>query len=110
MNLFILTSNDWAQIVLYFAALFACVKPLGAYMAQLYSGQRTFISPLLGWLERLLYKISGIDAKQEMDWKQYSFALIGFTFVSFIGIYIILRMQGVLGLNPANMSGVTPDL
>lgn len=110
MNLSILTSNDWAQIALFFAALFLCVKPLGAYMAHVYSGERTFMSPLLSWLERLLYKVSGIDEKQEMDWKQYSFALIGFTFVNFIGLYLILRLQGILGLNPASMAAVTPDL
>lgn len=110
MNLSILTRADWAQLVLFMVVLFTCVKPLGTYMARVYSGESTFLLPLLGWLENLLFKVSGIDEKQEMDWKQYSFSLIGFSFVNLIGLYTLLRLQGLLGLNPANMAANSPDL
>ncbi|HEU5048519.1 MAG TPA: potassium-transporting ATPase subunit KdpA [Rickettsiales bacterium] len=110
MNLFILTANDWVQIALYFAVLFASVKPLGGYMARVYSGERTLLSMPLSWLERLLYRVSSIDEQADMSWKQYAFALIGFSVVSFVGLYAILRLQGMVGLNPSHMAGVSPDL
>ncbi len=110
MNITILSGNDWVQLLLYFAVLFACVKPLGSYMARVYGGEQTFASKALSWLERGIYKVSGIDAEEEMNWKQYSLAMLGFTIVSFIGLYLILRVQAMLPLNPASMIAVTPDL
>lgn len=110
MNFSIISTNSWLQLLVYFIVLLICIKPLGTYMAHIYEGRRTFISPLLGGLERMFYRISGIDSHHEMSWKSYSFAMILFSFVSFLGLYLILRLQGILGFNPAHMENTTPDL
>ena len=110
MSFALIPPNGWLQLLLYFAVLFACVKPLGAYMAAVYSGEKTFMSPILGWLERGFYKLSGIDPAQEMDWKQYAIAVIGFSFLGFLGLYALLRLQNILPLNPAAFAAMSPDL
>lgn len=110
MNFAIISGNSWLQLLLYFAVLFALVKPLGGYMARVYEGERTFLSPILGWLERGFYRLSGIEPAEEMNWKRYSFAMIAFSTVSFCCLYALLRLQGMLGGNPAAMGGITPDL
>lgn len=110
MNFALITANGWLQLFIYFGVLFALVKPLGGYMANVYEGKRTFLSPIFGWVERGFYKISGIDPDEEMGWKSYSLAMIIFSFLSFLGLYAILRLQGGLGFNPANMAGISPDL
>jgi K+-transporting ATPase ATPase A chain len=110
MNLALPDANGWLQIALYFAVLFACVKPLGVFMSHVYSGQRQLFSSVLGWLERLCYACSGIKPEEEMDWKQYSGAVIGFSVISLLGLYALLRLQGFLGLNPAGMANISPDL
>ncbi len=110
MNLAYPDLNGWLQILLYFVVLLALVKPLGLFMAKVYSGEKHFFSVLLGWLERCFYKISGIDAKAEMNWKQYSGAVMGFSLLSMIGLYALLRMQAWLGLNPMAQPNLTPDL
>lgn len=105
-----ITANGWLQLFIYFGVLLALVKPLGSYMALVYEGKRTFLSPIVGWLERGFYKVSGINPEEEMGWRSYSLAMIIFSFFSFLGLYAILRLQGGLGFNPANMAGTTPDL
>jgi K+-transporting ATPase ATPase A chain len=110
MNLANLSANGWLQIVLYFVVLFTLVKPLGLFMAKVYEGEKHLFSASLGWMERGFYRICGIDAKEEMDWKNYAGALIGFSLISMLGLYALLRMQGMLGLNPAGMAGTSPDL
>lgn len=110
MSIFLISGNSWLQLLLYFVVLFALAKPLGVFMAKVYEGERTFLTPVLGWLERLLYKCSGIDPDEEMDWKRYSFAIIVFSMVSFLGLYTLLRLQDSFGLNPANVAGATSDL
>jgi K+-transporting ATPase ATPase A chain len=101
---------EWAQLALFFIVLFACVVPLGHYMAKIYSGERTFMSPLLGWLESLLYKLSGIKPKEEMGWKAYALNVIVFSSVSFLALYALLRLQTILPLNPAGMTEVSDHL
>ena len=110
MNLGMITGNGWLQLLFYFAVLVVCVKPLGLFMARVYSGERTFLTPLLGWLERGCYRLAGIDAEQDMSWQHYAKAMLGFSVVSFLGLYGLLRLQNMLGLNPAAMTAVTPDL
>jgi K+-transporting ATPase ATPase A chain len=110
MNFALISGNSWLQLLVYFMVLFALVKPLGGYMARVYEGERTFLSPLLGWLERGLYRLSGIDPAEEMNWQRYSFAIIAFSIVSFCGLYALLRVQDMLGGNPAAMARTTPDL
>jgi len=110
MNLAYPDVNGWLQILLYFVVLLALVKPLGLYMAKVYSGEKHLFSMLLGWLERCFYKLSGIDAKEEMGWQQYSGAVMGFSLLSMIGLYAMLRMQTWLGFNPMAQPNLSPDL
>src|SRR5262249_46386704 len=100
--------NGWMQLIVYFAVLFACVKPLGSYMAEVYMGERTLLSPLLSGLERLIYRVCGVTAEQEMTWREYAAAMLTFSVIGFAGLYAILRLQGLPWLNPAQMGGVSP--
>lgn len=102
--------NNWAQLALYFVVLLLVVKPLGLYMAKVYSGERTFLSWLLAPLERFCYACLGVDAAEEADWRRYARDMLVFSAVSFLGLYALLRLQGALPLNPAAMAGVSPDL
>ncbi|GJE51951.1 Potassium-transporting ATPase potassium-binding subunit [Methylobacterium tardum] len=102
--------NGWIQIALYCAVVLALVKPLGSYMTRVFTGERTFLSPVLGPVERGLYRVSGIDDRQEQHWLAYTGAVILFHVLGFAVLYAILRLQAVLPLNPADQSAVAPDL
>jgi potassium-transporting ATPase potassium-binding subunit len=102
--------NGWIQIALYCAVVLALVKPLGSYMTRVFNGERTFLSPVLGPVERGLYRVSGIDDRQEQHWLAYTGAVILFHVLGFAVLYAILRLQAVLPLNPADQSAVAPDL
>jgi K+-transporting ATPase ATPase A chain len=105
-----MTIFSWLQIGLYLLILLLLVKPLGAYMAHVYQGERTFLSPVVGPIERLVYRILGMHADEEMDWKKYSVALLFFILVGIISLYALQRLQSVLPLNPQNLGAVQPDL
>lgn len=105
-----MTINSIVQIALYFTILILIVKPLGLYMAHVYQGDSTILSRPLRPVERLLYRLFGIDPESEMDWKAYTVALLVFSLVSFIALYLLLRLQGLLPLNPQNQGGMIPDL
>src|SRR6476620_3649933 len=105
-----MTLNGWIQIAIYFAVLTALVVPLGRYMAQVFEGERTFLTPVLGPVERGLYRISGIDETREQHWITYTVAMLLFNAAGFALLYALLRLQAVLPLNPAGMSAVSPDL
>ena len=98
------------QVVIYVAIIVASAKPLGTYLANLYEGRRTFLHPLLGRAEQRVYRVSGIDAEREQDWKQYAVALLGFNLVGFLLLYSLLRLQGWLPLNPEGLPGLKPGL
>ena len=102
--------NNWPQIIFYFAVLFALVKPLGLYMAKVYQGEKTFMSPVLGRLEKGIYKVCFLDPNEEMGWKAYAVHVMVFTTVTMLALYAILRLQTHLPLNPAAMAEVAPDL
>ena len=106
MSFNFLTINAALQIGFYFAVLFACAKPLGLYMAKVYSGDVKFLRNI----ETFFYKISGIDPTQEMNWKSYALSIILFSFGGFILLYALLRFQDVLPLNPENLPAISPDL
>jgi K+-transporting ATPase ATPase A chain len=97
------------QIVLYLAVLVALAKPLGAFMAKVYQGERTFLSPLFAPLERGIYRLAGVDPTAESSWKRYTFGLLLFNLVGFIFVYLLQRLQGVLPLNPQGFGAITPD-
>ncbi len=105
-----MTINGWIQIALYCAIVIALVKPLGLYMTRVFSGERTFLSPVLRPVERGLYAMAGIDETHEQHWLSYLVAMIFLHVGGFLLLYAILRLQGALPFNPAGQSGVAPDL
>ena len=104
-----MTLNGWLQLILYFVVLIALVKPLGAYMARVYEGQSTRLGRVLGPIERLIYRLSGVRAEHEMNWKTYALALLLFNLAGLIVVYVLQRVQGVLPLNPQGFGAVSPD-
>jgi K+-transporting ATPase ATPase A chain len=104
-----MTAIGLLQIIAYVVVLLVLVKPLGSFMASLYDGERTFLAPLLGPLERLVYRVAGVDPAQEHDWKKYALALLAFNFAGFLAVYLLQRLQGVLPLNPQDFAAVAPD-
>lgn len=104
-----MTTNGLLQLALYFGVLLACVKPLGLYMARVYTGSRTVFDRIIGPLERLLYRVCGIDRTAEMTWRQYSVAVLVLSCVSFVTVYVLQRSQQWLPLNPESLSAVSPD-
>lgn len=105
-----MTTNGWIQIALFCAIVLALVKPLGFYMTRVFGGERTLLSPVLGPVERGLYRVSGIDARHEQTWLGYAGALVVFHVLGFLLLYAILRLQALLPLNPAGQGEVAPDL
>ncbi|MFN8433749.1 MAG: potassium-transporting ATPase subunit KdpA [Anaerolineales bacterium] len=101
--------NIWLQLILYFGILLLLTKPLGAYMAKVYQGERLFLDPVLGPIERFLYRLSGIDPRSEMPWKTYAIAMLVFNIFGVIAVYLLQRLQGILPLNPQALGAVTPD-
>jgi len=100
--------NAVIQIGLYVIMLALLTKPLGAYMARVYQGERTFADPVLRPVERLIYRLTGVDETREMPWTVYTIALIAFSFVSFLLLFLFQRVQHGLPLNPADMVNVPP--
>ncbi|MBN1659970.1 MAG: potassium-transporting ATPase subunit KdpA [Anaerolineae bacterium] len=103
-----MTSFGWLQIGLYLALLLLLVKPLGAYMARVYQGERTLLDPLLRPIERLIYRAAGVREEDEMDWKTYAVATLLFNVLGLLTVYALQRLQGVLPLNPQGCGGVAP--
>jgi len=97
-----------AQIVLYLLVLLILVKPLGTYMARVYSGEHTPLDRLLRPVERLLYRLAGVNPQQEMDWKIYALAMLLFNGLGFLALYLILRLQSLLPFNPERFAGLEP--
>ncbi|MCJ7563302.1 MAG: potassium-transporting ATPase subunit KdpA [Candidatus Aminicenantes bacterium] len=106
MNLY-----GWIQLALYILVLLLLTKPVGLYLIRvLDAGGRTFLDPALRPVERLLYRLLGLDPKKEQDWKQYTLSLLAFSFAGLLFTYAILRLQHVLPLNPQGFGPVSPDL
>lgn len=105
-----MTINAWIQLSLYLAVLLAAVKPLGLYMARVYEGQPCGLDRVLGWLERGIYRMAGIDPQHEMSWRRYAESILLFNAVGLLSLYGLLRLQGSLPLNPQGFTGITPDL
>ena len=107
------------QILVFFAVIVAITKPIGTFMYRVFEGQRTLLHPVLGWLERLIYRVSGIREDEEQTWVRYAASLISLSIFSFLFVYLIQRLQGFLPLNPMHFSTsqaptgatpMTPDL
>ncbi|MER8489024.1 potassium-transporting ATPase subunit KdpA [Mesorhizobium australicum] len=105
-----MTLNGWIQILVFCGILVLLVKPLGFYMHRVFNGDRTPLSPILGPLERGLYRICGTSEREEQHWTTYAVALLLFNLAGFLVLYILQRLQGSLPYNPAGMSAVDPAL
>ena len=105
-----MTANGWFQIGLYLLAIFLVTKPLGIFMTRVFSREKTFLDPVLRPIERLIYRLCGIDEKHEMRWTEYGAAMLLFSGVSLILLYLMERMQQWLPLNPQHFANVAPDL
>ncbi len=105
-----MTANGWLQIGLFFVVLLAVTKPLGVFMARVFAGEKTFLDPVLRPLERLLYRVCGVDEKSEMDWKEYTVAMLLFSGVSMALLYGLERVQQWLPWNPQHFPSVPAAL
>ncbi len=105
-----MTANGWFQIGLYLLAIFLVTKPLGAFMARVFGREKTFLDPALRPVERLVYRLCGVDEKQEMRWTEYGAAMLLFSGVSLIFLYLMERVQRWLPLNPQHFANVPGDL
>ena len=105
-----MTANGWIQIALFCVIVIALVRPLGGYMTRIFNGERTFLSPVLGPIERGIYRICGVDEKEEQHWVTYTVAMLVFSLAGFVVLYALQRLQGVLPFNPAGQDNVEPTL
>jgi K+-transporting ATPase ATPase A chain len=105
-----MTIIGWLQILIFLAVILALTKPIGVYMFRIFEGDRQPLPRLFGPVERGLYKLCGVDPKQQQDWKRYTLALLLFSVIPLLVTYAIERLQGVLPLNPQNLGAVGPDL
>jgi K+-transporting ATPase ATPase A chain len=105
-----MSANGWLQFGLFSLILLVSVRPVGSYLARVMEGERTWLDPVLRPIERLIYRLSGVEAAHEMNWREYAFAVLGFSAVSLLLTYLIERVQAHLPLNPQHIAGVGPDL
>jgi potassium-transporting ATPase potassium-binding subunit len=106
-----MNSSGWIQLILYVGALLAITKPLGLYLCKVLDSEgRTFLDPVFKPMERLTYKLTGVDPRKEQDWKGYAMAMLLFSLVSMVFTYAILRLQAVLPLNPQKLPGLSEHL
>src|ERR1700738_2102822 len=105
-----MTTNGWFQILFFFALVLVCAQPLGVYMARVFERERTFADPFFRPIERLIYRVTGIDESHEMRWTEYSIVMLIFSLVTLLVTYAIERLQHFLPLNPQHLANVAPDL
>jgi K+-transporting ATPase ATPase A chain len=105
-----MSANGWLQFVLFSLILLASVRPVGIYLARVLEGERTWLDPILRPIERLIYKLSGVHWDKEMNWREYAFAVLGFSAVSMLMTYGVERLQNFLPWNPQGFAAVGPDL
>ena len=105
-----MTLVGWAQIALVLALVLACAIPLSKFIADVYAGERTFLSPVIGPVERGFYRLAGVDPAREQDWFAYTIAMLVFSIAGFLSLYAIQRLQNFLPLNPRGFDAVPPDL
>src|SRR5580698_2054480 len=105
-----MTANGWFQIFFFFALVLLCAKPLGIYMARVFERERTWADHIFRPVERLVYRLAGIDETHEMAWTEYAVVMLLFSLVTLIATYAIERLQNFLPLNPQHFAGVPSDL
>jgi K+-transporting ATPase ATPase A chain len=105
-----MTAIGWTQIALFFVAVLALTRPIGAYMFRVFEGTRQPLPSVLGRAERFLYRLCGVDPAREQAWPVYAFSLLAFSLFGLLGTYAIERLQHVLPLNPEHLGPVEPAL
>src|SRR5579875_1515152 len=105
-----MTLNGWLQIVVFITAVLLLAKPMGTYMTAVFTGRRTWLDPVLAPCERLLYRLTSVDASQEMRWTEYAVAMLVFSAATLGLTYLVERLQHLLPLNPQHLPGVEPAL
>jgi K+-transporting ATPase ATPase A chain len=103
-----MTANGWFQILLFLLLIFLVAKPMGIFMARVFSREKTFMDPVLRPIERLLYRVTAVDENHEMRWTEYAISMLLFSMASMVLLYLIQRLQGYLPFNPQKFAGVTP--
>ena len=101
-----MTATGWLQILLFLLLILLVTKPMGVFMTQVFNREHTFLDPVLRPIERLIYKLTRVDAEGEMRWTEYAVSVLLFSAVSMLVLYLIQRMQGVLPFNPQHLPGV----
>ena len=104
-----MNTNNFIQSIIYLTALVLLVKPLGIYMARIYEGKPTGLNVWFGWLERWIYRLSGVRPERGMSWKAYALALMLFNILGIVVVYALQRLQAFLPFNPMAMPPVSPD-
>lgn len=105
-----MTAIGWLQAIIFFLLVLAVTKPLGAYMARVFAGERTWLSPIFAPLERVIYRLCGVRADEEMTWYVYALSMLAFSLVGLAYLYVLLRTQKWLPFNPQHIDNMTPDL
>src|SRR5277367_1072417 len=105
-----MTINGWMQIALFLALILAITEPLGVFMTKVFGGERTFLDPVLRPVERLLYRVTGVDEKHEMRWTEYAFTMLLFSGASMLLLYLIERVQQFLPWNPQKFGALPQAL
>jgi len=103
-----MTANGWLQILLFLALILLVTKPLGVYMARVFNREKTFLDPVLRPIERLLHRVTRVDESHEMRWTEYAIAMLLFSMVSMLVLYLMERLQGYLPFNPQKFGAVAP--
>src|SRR3954451_18821597 len=101
-----MTFNGWLQIALFCAVVTLLVKPFGLYMTRVFTGERTFLSPVLGPLERATYWLCGVEEPREQSWVVYAVAMLVFSLAGFLLLYVLMALQALLPFNPAGSAAV----
>jgi K+-transporting ATPase ATPase A chain len=104
-----MTANGWLQILIFFALILAVTKPMGVFMTHVFNRERTFLDPVLRPVERLIYRLTGVNEEREMRWTEYAFAMLLFSVVSMLVLYLMQRLQGVLPFNPQKLTAIEPS-
>jgi len=103
-----MTANGWLQIAVFLALILAVTKPMGVFMTRVFNRERTFLDPVLRPVERLIYRVTGVEEDREMGWIEYGVSMLLFSAASMLLLYLIQRVQGYLPLNPQKFGAVTP--
>src|SRR5215471_11543090 len=101
-----MTLNGWLQILIFIAIIIAITKPIGIFLTHVFNGERTFLHPILHPAERLIYRLTGVNEQREMRWTEYAAAMLLYSLVSFLLLYLLQRIQYYLPLNPQKLPGV----